>query len=192
MSTECQLWFLCKCCNISKSCDTQCTFPFLVRHHELKATVEHLICSMLWVKFIILVKVDGHKNKPFIVSKTFPFLRMCFDRTWSNFENWIWWDNNHFRDLDFTFQVIGQLFGCTNLKQCSCPQGSYRILRYTGMCIPERMGITGMVSVIVMTFSAREVNKNNLLGGQFLIFLPKKLGKLINWVGSFRLLSAHT
>ena len=30
----------------------------------------------------------------------------------------------------------------------------------------------------------REVNNNNLLGGQFLIFLPKKSGKIINWVGS--------
>ena len=38
----------------------------------------------------------------------------------------------------------------------------------------------------------REVNKNNLLGGQFLIFLPKKSRKIINWVGKLKFLSAVT
>ena len=38
----------------------------------------------------------------------------------------------------------------------------------------------------------REVNKNNLLGEQFLIFLPKKYGKIINWVGSLQFLSTLT
>ena len=38
----------------------------------------------------------------------------------------------------------------------------------------------------------RKFNKNNLLGGQFLIFLPKYLKKIINWVGSLNFLSALT
>ena len=38
---------------------------------------------------------------------------------------------------------------------------------------------------------AREVNKNNLLGGQFLIFCQKSR-KIINWVGSLHFLSGLT
>ena len=34
--------------------------------------------------------------------------------------------------------------------------------------------------------SDREVNKNNLLDEQFLIFFAQKFRKIINWVGSFQ------
>ena len=40
--------------------------------------------------------------------------------------------------------------------------------------------------------STREVNKNNLLGEQFLVILPKKSRKIIKWVGSLQFLSAVT
>ena len=38
----------------------------------------------------------------------------------------------------------------------------------------------------------REVNKNNLLGGQFFNIFGQKFAKIINWVGSLRILSTLT
>ena len=42
------------------------------------------------------------------------------------------------------------------------------------------------------SYGAREVNKIIFWVGKFLIFLPQKTGKLINWVGNLQFLSALT
>ena len=49
--------------------------------------------------------------------------------------------------------------------------------------------ISREVSVIA---ELREVNKKNLRGGQFSIFLLKKSMKIINWVGSFQVWAPQT
>ena len=78
--------------------------------------------------------------------------------------------------------------------QKSAPKGRHI---YGSYIMPMWEPPMANVSIYLSTFQFnmfnvnlfREVNKNNLLGGQFLTFLPKKSGKIINWMGNLQFLT---